>query len=300
MKQLNIMKIGVVVVNRNDSYKDFERGLIHFKSMLDAFDEVTYIDWNSPKGSFLWEIQNQLPKTNKLKHFIISQEIVSQLIPDSNAQKCNEGLSRNIGIRRSDCDWIVSTNIDIIPPKREDLINLIKTLNPNTFYTISRREAPKEIVYKYGHKNWRKAQEELYDTIPSRKFPAMVTPNDKYSLINCCGDFQLASKHVWNTIKGFEENMIYACFVDTNIQKKAVLSGFGLKDLYDPPLFHIEHGAYYTKEDGTRVSDLENKGAYTGDTKAYNDLWKWVEYFTESENDDNWGLAETEIEYEII
>jgi hypothetical protein len=294
------MKIGVVVVNRNDGYKDFERGLIHFKSMLDTFDEVTYIDWNSPEGSFLWEIQDQLPKTNKLKHFIIPQEIVSQLIPNNNAQKCNEGLSRNIGIRRSNCDWIVSTNIDIIPPKREDLIKLIETLDPNTFYTISRREAPKEIVYRHGHKNWRKAQEELYDTIPSRKFPAMVTPNDKYSLINCCGDFQLASKHVWNTIKGFEENMIYACFVDTNIQKKAVLSGFRLKDLYEPPLFHIEHGAYYTKEDGTRVSDFENKGAYAGDTKAYNDLWKWVEYFTESENDNNWGLAETEIEYEII
>jgi len=294
------MKIGVVVVNRNDSYKDFERGLIHFKSMLDAFDEVTYIDWNSPKGSFLWEIQDQLPKTNKLKHFIISQEIVSQLIPDDNAQKCNEGLSRNIGIRRSDCDWIVSTNIDIIPPKRKDLIKLIETLDSNTFYTISRREAPKEIIYKHGHKNWREVQEELYDTIPSRRFPAMVTPNDKYSLINCCGDFQLASKHVWNTIKGFEENMIYACFVDTNVQKKAVLNKFELKDLYDPPLFHIEHGAYYTKEDGTRVSDPENKGAYTGDTKAYNDPWKWIEYFTESENDDNWGLASTEIEYEII
>ena len=61
------MKIGVVVVNRNDGYKDFERGLIHFKSMLDTFDEITYIDWNSPKGSFLWEIQDQLPKTGKIK-----------------------------------------------------------------------------------------------------------------------------------------------------------------------------------------------------------------------------------------
>ncbi len=26
------MKIASVVVNRNDGYKDFERGLIHFKS----------------------------------------------------------------------------------------------------------------------------------------------------------------------------------------------------------------------------------------------------------------------------
>ena len=93
------MKIASVVVNRNDGYKDFERGLIHFKSMLDTFDEVNYIDWNSPKGSFLWEIEDQLPKTKKIKHFVIPPEIVSQLIQHPNAQQCNEGLSRNIGIR---------------------------------------------------------------------------------------------------------------------------------------------------------------------------------------------------------
>ena len=87
------MKIGVVVINRNDGYKDFERGLIHFKSMLDTFDEVTYIDWNSPERSFLWEIKDQLPETGKLKHFIIPPEIVSQIILDPKAQQCNENFS---------------------------------------------------------------------------------------------------------------------------------------------------------------------------------------------------------------
>jgi hypothetical protein len=294
------MKIGVVVVNRNDGYKDFERGLIHFKSMLDTFDEVTYIDWNSPNGSFLWEIKDQLPQTGKIKHFVIPPEIVSQIIVHPKAQQCNEGLSRNIGIKRSECDWVVSTNIDIIPPKREDLVKLIETLDPNTFYTVSRREAPKEIVYKYGHENWKQLQEELYNTIPERHFPAMVCPNDHYSLINCCGDFQLAPKHVWEGIRGFEEEMVFACFVDTNAQKKAVLNGFNLKDLYNPPLFHMEHGAYYTKEDGTRVSDPTNKGSFTGDTKAYNDAWEYVEWFKTSKNSDDWGLGNIDIEHEII
>lgn len=294
------MKVGVVVVNRNDGYKDFERGLIHFKSMIDTFDEVNYIDWNSPKGSYLWEIEDYLPKTGKIKHFIIPPQIVDQLIQTPNAQQCNEGISRNIGIKRSNCDWIVSTNLDIIPPKREDLEKLISTLDPNTFYTISRREAPKEIVYKHGHQNWEELRNELYSSIPERKFPAKVTPNDQFSLINCCGDFQLAHKSVWEKIRGFEEEMLFACFVDTNVQKKAVLSGFGLKDLYNPPLFHMEHGAYYTKEDGTRVSDLENKGAFKGDTKAYNDVWKYVEHFTTTSNTEGWGLGQIDIEYEVI
>jgi len=294
------MKLGVVVVNRNDGYKDFERGIIHFKSMLDTFDEVTYIDWNSPSGSFLWEIKDQLPKTGKIKHFVIPKEIVSQVIVDPTAQKCNETLSRNIGIRRSDADWIVSTNLDIIAPKREDLLNTINKLNDNTFYTISRREGPKEVIYKYPHTEWEKIREELYQIIPERHFPAMVTPNDKYSLINCCGDFQLASRKVWHKVKGFEENMIYACFADSNVQKKAVLNGFGLEVLYNPPLFHMEHGAYYTKEDGTRVLDSENKGSYQGDSKAYNSAWDWVEAFSESYNPEEWGWGDIEIEFEVF
>ena len=292
------MKIASVVVNRNDGYKDFERGLIHFKSMIKSFDEVNYIDWNSEGGSFLWEIEDKLPKKGKIKHYCIPSEIVNKLIFDQNAQKCNEAISRNIAIRRSDADWIVSTNIDIIPPTKKELKKLIKSLDKNTFYTVSRREAPKDIIYK--HKDDIKELRKSLSHIPERHFPAKVTQNDNYSLINCCGDFQLAHKNVWEKIRGFEEEMIYQCFVDTNVQKKSVLNGFDLKVLYNPPLYHMEHGAYYTKDDGTRVADPKNKGSFKGDQKAYNDAWKYVEMFKTSTNKKSWGLNNVLIEHEII
>ena len=291
------MKIASVVVNRNDGYKDFERGLIHFKSMVRAFDEVNYVDWNSPNGSFIWEIEDKLPKKGKIKHYCIPSNVVSQIIFDANAQKCNESLSRNIAIRRSDADWIVSTNLDVIPPTKQELKKLIKKLDKNTFYTISRREAPKDIIYNSKTEN--RLRENLAN-IPARHFPAKVTPNDNYSLINCCGDFQIAHRDVWNKIKGFEEEMIYACFVDTNVQKKAVLNDYNLKVLYEPALYHMEHGAYFTKADGTRVQDEENTGAYKGETNAYNDAFKWVENFQSTKNMDSWGLNEVEIEVEVI
>ncbi len=293
------MKIASVVVNRNDGYKDFDRGLIYFKSALESFDEVNYIDWNSPSSSFLWEIEDKLPKTGKIKHFIIPPEVCNKLVPEPTAQQCNEAISRNIGIKRSDCDWIVSTNIDIIPPTRNELLELINNLDKNTFYTISRREAPKDIVYKHNHNDIDGLREALA-YIPERHFPAKVTARDNYSLINCCGDFQIAHKSVWEKIKGFEENMIFQCFVDTNAQKKAVLNGCDLKVLYNPPLYHMEHGAYYTKDDGTRVADLENTGAYKGDEKAYNDVYKWVEFFEKTSNKDSWGLSNISIEYETL
>ena len=291
------MKIASVVVNRNDGYKDFERGLIHFKSMIRAFDEVNYVDWNSPNGSFIWEIEDKLPKKGKIKHYCIPSNVVSQIIFDANAQKCNESLSRNIAIRRSDADWIVSTNLDVIPPTKQELKRLIKKLDKNTFYTISRREAPKDIIYNSKTEN--KLRENL-SNIPARHFPAKVTPNDNYSLINCCGDFQIAHRDVWNKIKGFEEEMIYACFVDTNVQKKAVLNDYNLKVLYEPALYHMEHGAYFTKADGTRVQDKKNTGAYKGETNAYNDAFKWVENFQSTKNMDKWGLRDVDIEVETI
>jgi hypothetical protein len=292
------MKLGVVVVNRNDGYKDNERGIIHFKSMLETFDEINYIDWNSPNGSYIWEIKDHLPKTGKIRHYIIPPDIVQQLIPYSDASKCNETLSRNIAIRRSSVDWIVSTSLDIIPPKREDLINTINKLNNNTFYTVSRRELPLSIVEKYTPEQWKELREEAIQTIPERHFPAMVSPNDHYSLINCCGDFQMAHKDVWSKIKGFEENMIYACFSDTNAQKKAILEGCGLEVLYNPPLFHIEHKPYSVNEKGERV---QSKEFHTSTTKnANNDVWRFVEYFEKTENTEHWGLNNIEIEFETI
>ena len=60
------MKIASVVVNRNDGYKDLNRGIIHFKFMNETFDEINYVDWNSPDGSFLWEIENKIPTENTI------------------------------------------------------------------------------------------------------------------------------------------------------------------------------------------------------------------------------------------
>lgn len=292
------MKLGVVVVNRNDGYKDYERGIIHFQSMLETFDEVNYIDWNSPEGSFLWDIKDELPKTGKIRHYIISPEIVKQLIPYPDASKCNETLSRNIVIRRSQADWLISTSIDIIPPKREDLINAINKLNNNTFYTLSRRELPLSLVEKYSLDQWRELYEEASKIIPERHFPAMVTPNDHYSLINCCGDFQMAHKDVWFKVKGFEENMIYACFSDTNVQKKSVLAGCGLEVIYSPAVFHIEHKPYSLNEKGERI---KSSGSHSESAKnTNNDLWRFVEYFEQTENTEQWGLDNVEIEFEII
>lgn len=289
-------KTCVVVFGRNDGYKEPERFYIHLTTMLETFDEVIYIDWNSDKQSFLNEIKDRLPKTNRLKHFIIEPKFAKIMTGyDSKAQVCNTSLAFNLGLRRTDAEYIVLATTDIIPPSKETLKEFINKTNKYSFYTFSRRD----IEYKDVINNIDKLEEYrkyLDLTVPPRYFPAKVTPNDNYSIFNCCGDFQLATKNIWLKIRGYEEEMLYACFCDTNVQKKSILYGFNLVPVYDIPLYHMSHTGM--TNDGTSPSK-----------QYYNDAMQWVENFNKyelhghimySKNNDTWGFSDVEIEYEII
>jgi hypothetical protein len=284
------MKTAALLYVRNDNYKEDERVIVCLKSMLDTFDEVFLLDWNSPKDKnpLLWEIEDRLPKTGRLKHIVIPPDAAKVLTNnDPNAQACTQVISTNLMLRRCDADWIVATTIDIIAPNKDKFQEFLSKANKNTFYTVSRRDFEIEELEKHSFEDWKSYRDILDSTSQERRFPAMVTPNDKYSLINCCGDFQLAHRNVWNTIKGFEEQMIYACFQDTNIQKKAVLNGFDLQAVYDLPLYHMSH------------KGMGNDGS-SPSKQTYNDAWDWVEFFEESQNTDNWGFVNVEIEFEIV
>jgi len=279
----------VVLGCRNDGYKEDERFVVCINSMLETFDEVWYCDWNSPKdqGSFLWKLQDHIPATGKIRHFIINEDVAKILTQgDPNVSPYAFILAQNLMLRRCQADWITSTAMDIIAPKKKYLDEFISKADKNTFYSISRREAEYLELEKMGFENWKEFRDKMDTTSEPRHFYAKVTPNDNYSLINCCGDFQTAHKNVWHSIKGFEEEMLYACYGDTNIQKKAVLNGFELKPYFDLPLYHLSHKGM--GNDGTSPSK-----------QHYNDPWEWVEFFEKSKNDNNWGFGNIEIEYEI-
>jgi hypothetical protein len=258
--------------------------------MVETFDEVWFCDWNSPKknGPLLWKLKDYLPQSGKIRHFIIDEENANLLTNfNPNVSPFNGVMSQNIMLRRCEADWIVCSTMDIIAPKKEYLSQFISTADKNIFYSVSRRDIEYSDLEKIGFNNWGNLRDKLDIESTPRHLPAKVTPNDYYSLINCCGDFQLAHKKVWKTIKGFEEQMIYACFQDTNVQKKATLNGFKLQAEFDLPLYHLSH------------TGMGNDGS-SPSKQNYNNAWDWVEWFEESQNDENWGLGNVEIEYEII
>jgi hypothetical protein len=61
-------------------------------------------------------------------------------------------------------------------------------------------------------------------------------------------------------------------------------------------MYHMSHKNHLPQDGNT-----ENLHEITNKTPpVYNDVMKWVEYFTTSENDDDWGFGNVEIEYEVI
>jgi hypothetical protein len=292
------MKLTAVIISRNDNYGGHlnERATYAINSAINTYDEVFYIDWNSPTHSLLWDIKDNLQLKGNLKHFVIPPSAASQLTGyDSEAQLCCEVLARNIGIRRATGDYIVSTNIDIIHPKREDIEKIINESDGNTMITLSRREVTWEIINEFhgGEMNfqeWDKLRDYIYVNSEKRMVEEKTVAGDDYSLINCCGDFQLAPKHIWNEIKGFEEDLIYPLYADTNVQKKSVKHGFGLKAIFDPPMFHINHGS----------KGWGGGGFADGINKKANDLHRAITFQELTENLDTWGFSDIEIEFEVL
>lgn len=288
------MKTSVCIVSRNDNYGGnlIERSTYCLNSMIDTFDEVWYVDWNSPEdaGSLLNVIKPNLELKGNLHHIVVTSDIASILTNnDPDAAKCCEVLGRNIGIRRATGDYIVSSNIDIIAPSKVELEKFIKSSDKNTFYTISRRhtdlKAIQELKLKFN--DWRDIRDELVNVSQERHYDEKVVTGDDYSLINCCGDFQIAHKDIWNSVRGFEEELIYVLYSDTNVQKKAVMHGFDLKAVYSPALFHIDHGP-------------GGAGFMTGINKKTNNMNRAVTTQHETWNDDTWGYSNIEIEYEVL
>lgn len=281
------MKISASLIARNDGYGGNlrERATYCLNSLIHTFDEVVFCDWNSPEDKpLIDEISSDIIKTGKLKTVIVSQKQASELTNhDPNASPCCEVLARNVAARRCSGDMILATNIDIVVTERKHLRE--EELDQNTFYTFSRRHIDLKDIEQFHPTEIDKIQKFLYEN-KDRYWQhgpggAGAYIGDKWSKVCCCGDFQLANRNIWYTIRGFEESMIYRNFADTNIQKKADLYGFGLVDKQYYDLFHIAHGS----------QSYPMKG---------NCAFRTVRDFTKTENNENWGHPEIQFREVIL
>jgi hypothetical protein len=272
----------IVVTSRNDGYGgNLElRGSHALNTMIQHYDEVIYVDWNSPNDDSLINHLTLEGKEN-LRHIQVKRSDIEKINPKLLELPIVEVLGRNIGIRRAKSDWIVSSNIDIMPDELDT-----SNLEENVFYAVARRNVPvpffqsvEKDFFSYCKKNVNKFEQAYI--IENEQWAGQYNP---WSLVVCCGDYQLAHSSLWNRMKGFEERMIYRDCADTNVMKKGKIYGDDSRIL-DLDVFHLDHSGHEMK---------------VGGKSLFNSWDEYVVNFENTFNEDSWGLVDYPFFEEII
>lgn len=279
--------IGAVVISRNDNYGGdlawkFTYGL---SSFIANTDEVYYIDWNSPGKSLFEEVRDAIPKTGKLHVITISPQQAQDLTNnDPDVQNCVEVLARNIGIRRLSTAYIIVTNSDVMCVSRDNINDGI--IGTDTFHTIARSETEFSKVTPYAP-----GSQELFqyaNTLPVQQHAAgsPLGTKDPWSLITCPGDFQMAHRDLWSVIKGFDENLLYRGYTDSNVQRKAAYYNFNLALVRSIKALHFQH--------------YPQTGTSGGTTARWNDPDIALFNYQGTKNSDTWGFSNIQFDEEVI
>jgi len=276
------MKKTVILTSRNDNYGGnlHKRTTMALTSLIEHHDEVIFVDWKTNNGEgVISNIKHNLPHTGKLKYIQVPKELLKEKYPHIADYTIVESIGRNIGIRRATNDYIISTNIDIVTTPLDNSI-----LNEKTFYTVPRRDVDESFHLSFSD------YQSLYNSLWENRdgYSAkerLETDDDKWSLINCCGDYQIGHKNIWNQMKGFEESVLFGCGIDTNVMKKASFhSDIKVLDHY---VFHLNHG-----KDGNRDDDES--------VPPMSDQKEIIKDFTQTTNSENWGMYNEDLLIEII
>lgn len=276
------MKTTAILTSRNDDYGGnlSHRVIMSLNSMIEFHDEVIFVEWKVKNNNSLFSIiKDKLPHNGKLKYIPISSDFLKENYPNIFPYTIIESIARNVAIRRATNDYIISTNIDIISTELDKNI-----LSKNNFYTVPRRDVPEDLHLKFT--NYLDLYNHLTENRDSFRPKERIDSNDDiWSLINCCGDYQIGHKDIWNKMKGFEESILYGCGIDTNVMKKA--SYYSEISVLDKYIFHLNHGKNGLKDDDEIVAPISNQKSIIKD-------------FIETSNTDNWGMSDKELPIEIL
>ena len=249
-------------------------------SLIENHDEVIFVDWKTKNGEgVISNIKHNLPQTGKLKYIQVPKEFLKEKYPEIADYSMIESIGRNIGLRRASHDYIISTNIDIVTTPIEDSI-----LKEDVFYTVPRRDVDESFHLSFNDYN--SLYKSLWDNRDGyRTKERFKSETDKWSLINCCGDYQIGHKNIWNQMKGFEESILFGCGIDTNVMKKASLySNIQVLDHY---IFHLNHGKSGDRDEDELVPPMSDQNSIIRD-------------FTNTSNPDDWGMYNENLPIELI
>ena len=127
-----------------------QRAELTLRAQAYVFDEVVVVDFNSAaltnrstavvKSPLIDTLELEVATRAKIVSVIINASACAVLMGRPCGQQFYETAARNVGVRAATGDFVVSTNIDDLPPHRELLQGLIARMGPNDALLLPRLE----------------------------------------------------------------------------------------------------------------------------------------------------------------
>ena len=186
-------RLAAVTVGRNDDYMaDFRERLVATVAWNVKYlvSEFIFVEWNPPADRELLSLE-LTKKFDCLRAYVVPPEVHQRICQNRNINLL-EYHAKNVGIRRAQSPWILSTNADAAVGF--DSINMLlnNELDSNVLWTAERWDIP-----------WRENSQTDIGLLGSLRFRRV---NPYVSLGT--GEFCRASRELWHRARGFDEQMV--------------------------------------------------------------------------------------------
>lgn len=250
--------IGIVVVGRNDDYMpDFlSRVRVTLRwNLKHVAQEAIFVEWNPPPGREL--LASQLAREfSQLTAYVVPNEVHQAVAKDSRLPLL-EYHAKNVGLRRAQSRWIISTNADALFAPDTILALRDTPLTEEIAWTAERIDIPWE--------TGRSSDPSLPDLVRYRR----VIPYDDLGT----GEFLLAARTRWHAAGGFDEALVrHRMGCDKRGAEQLRWGGVKLQRI--GRVLHMAHPTSCTEASGP------HQGQYAGTSSG------------PYHNSEDWGLAE--------
>lgn len=322
-------KVALVVTARNDDHG----GLLmeRMQTFLDGWrvlaeeeglnSEIVFVEWNPPEDKPLLgeELKWEKSQFVDLK-FVHVPKAIHEIFPNSDKIPLFQMIAKNVGARRTDADWILMTNVDVLFNRPMVRFLAKAELDPDAFYRTARLDCGERIVptdlnidekirfcedhiVRVNINNQTLPLEEGQKLAPVSEKDILGNPNwikgtiknglDKNIFSSACGDFTLMHRDAYSRLRGYPELPIWSIYIDGLILHAALGDGMKQVELADPlRMYHIEHGRSWVVDTSEELKPLRM------DHKTEYRPWceRLLKGTAKNVNPRDWGLANVDLE----
>lgn len=139
------VRVSAVVPVRNDNWRGNlnQRAELTLPAQVEAFDEVVVVDFNSVgRPPLLEALALDISVRNRIVSVVVNASWCSSLMGFACGNYFGETAARNVGLRAATGEFVVSTNIDDLPPHRALLHSLASRMGPEDGVLLPRVDIP--------------------------------------------------------------------------------------------------------------------------------------------------------------